>query len=179
MPAQTGMKRHPTSAMTFSGCCRAAFFPHPARIADHHTSIFETSYAVDPATSQEGCPLAPGSLLGTAEGMVSTASLVMGVAAAHARHNSALITGISGRVAGAMSMAASEYVSVPALAASEAADRVRRHAHLSRRHAWCLLWSRGHRARSECWHVIRHLDLSLCRRCYIENTSGFKKRVCI
>jgi len=72
----------------------------------------------------------PAAVLGADDGLVSTASLVLGVAAAHATHNSVLITGISGLVAGAMSMAASEYVSVHALADSEAAELARRHAHL-------------------------------------------------
>jgi vacuolar iron transporter family protein len=72
----------------------------------------------------------PAVVLGADDGLVSTASLVLGVAAAHATHTSVLIAGTSGLVAGAMSMAASEYVSVHALADSEAAELVRRHAHL-------------------------------------------------
>ena len=72
----------------------------------------------------------PAAVLGADDGLVSTASLVLGVAAANANHSSILIAGISGMVAGAMSMAASEYVSVHALADAEAAERVRRHAHL-------------------------------------------------
>ena len=72
----------------------------------------------------------PAAVLGADDGLVSTASLVLGVTAAHATHLSILITGVSGLVAGAMSMAASEYVSVHALADYESAEIARRHAHL-------------------------------------------------
>ncbi len=51
-------------------------------------------------------------VLGANDGLVSTASLVVGVAAAAASHGSILIAGVAGLVAGAMSMAAGEYVSV-------------------------------------------------------------------
>ena len=51
-------------------------------------------------------------VLGANDGIVSTASLVLGVAAAHAAHVDILVTGVAGLVAGAMSMAAGEYVSV-------------------------------------------------------------------
>lgn len=72
----------------------------------------------------------PAAVLGADDGLVSTASLVLGVTAAHATHMSILVTGVSGLVAGAMSMAASEYVSVHALADYETADMARRHARL-------------------------------------------------
>ncbi len=72
----------------------------------------------------------PAAVLGADDGLVSTASLVLGVTAAHATHLSSLITGVSGLVAGAMSMAASEYVSVHALADYESAEIARRRAHL-------------------------------------------------
>jgi len=61
-------------------------------------------------------------VLGANDGILSTASLVVGVAAAHAAHNSILIAGVAGLVAGAMSMAAGEYVSVSSQADTEAAD---------------------------------------------------------
>jgi VIT1/CCC1 family predicted Fe2+/Mn2+ transporter len=51
-------------------------------------------------------------VLGATDGIVSTASLIVGVAAAAATQNDILIAGIAGLVAGAMSMAAGEYVSV-------------------------------------------------------------------
>lgn len=61
-------------------------------------------------------------VLGANDGIVSTASLVAGVAAAHASHGSILATAIAGLVAGAMSMAAGEYVSVHSQADTENAD---------------------------------------------------------
>lgn len=51
-------------------------------------------------------------VLGANDGIVSTASLIVGVAAATATRNDVLIAGVAGLVAGAMSMAAGEYVSV-------------------------------------------------------------------
>ena len=60
-------------------------------------------------------------VLGANDGIVSTASLVLGVAAAHAAHNDILVTGVAGLVAGAMSMAAGEYVSVRSQADTEEA----------------------------------------------------------
>jgi len=67
-------------------------------------------------------------VLGANDGIVSTASLVLGVASAHGSHQSVMIAGVSGLVAGAMSMAAGEYVSVHSQADSEKAelDRERR-----------------------------------------------------
>ena len=49
-------------------------------------------------------------VLGANDGIVSTASLIVGVAAANADHGSVLLSGLAGLVAGAMSMAAGEYV---------------------------------------------------------------------
>ena len=60
-------------------------------------------------------------VLGANDGIVSTASLVLGVAAANASHGSVMVAGIAGLVAGAMSMAAGEYVSVRSQADSEQA----------------------------------------------------------
>jgi VIT1/CCC1 family predicted Fe2+/Mn2+ transporter len=60
-------------------------------------------------------------VLGANDGIVSTASLVLGVAAAHGDHNSVMVAGIAGLVAGAMSMAAGEYVSVRSQSDSEEA----------------------------------------------------------
>ena len=64
-------------------------------------------------------------VLGANDGIVSTASLVVGVAAASASHGSILVSGVAGLVAGAMSMAASEYVSVHSQADTEKADLAR------------------------------------------------------
>ena len=61
-------------------------------------------------------------VLGANDGIVSTASLVVGVAAAHASRSEVLIAGVAGLVAGAMSMAAGEYVSVSSQADTEKAD---------------------------------------------------------
>lgn len=60
-------------------------------------------------------------VLGANDGIVSTASLVLGVAAAHATHGNVMVAGIAGLVAGSMSMAAGEYVSVRSQADSETA----------------------------------------------------------
>lgn len=60
-------------------------------------------------------------VLGANDGIVSTASLIIGVAAANASHDSVMVAGIAGLVAGAMSMAAGEYVSVRSQADSEQA----------------------------------------------------------
>jgi vacuolar iron transporter family protein len=62
------------------------------------------------------------SVLGANDGVMSTASLLLGVAAAHAAHSSIIIAGVSGVVAGAMAMAAGEYVSVSSQADTERAD---------------------------------------------------------
>ena len=69
-------------------------------------------------------------VLGANDGIVSTARLIVGVAAASASSGSILLTGIAGLVAGAMSMAAGEYVSVYSQADTEKADLVREHAEL-------------------------------------------------
>ena len=61
-------------------------------------------------------------VLGANDGIVSTASLLIGVAAAHATHADVMVAGVAGLVAGAMSMAAGEYVSVHSQADTEKAD---------------------------------------------------------
>lgn len=64
-------------------------------------------------------------VLGANDGLLSTASLVLGVAAAHGSRSNVLIAGFAALVAGAMSMAAGEYVSVSSQADTEAADLAR------------------------------------------------------
>jgi VIT1/CCC1 family predicted Fe2+/Mn2+ transporter len=64
-------------------------------------------------------------VLGANDGIVSTASLIVGVAAADANRNNILVAGLAGLVAGAMSMAAGEYVSVSSQADTENADLAR------------------------------------------------------
>ena len=64
-------------------------------------------------------------VMGANDGIVSTASLILGVAAAHATSHDILVAGVAGLVAGAMSMAAGEYVSVSSQADTEQADIAR------------------------------------------------------
>src|SRR6185437_8343295 len=61
-------------------------------------------------------------VLGANDGILSTASLVLGVATSHASHNNVVVAGLAGLVAGAMSMAAGEYVSVHSQVDTERAE---------------------------------------------------------
>ncbi|PXA97521.1 hypothetical protein DMC47_13265 [Nostoc sp. 3335mG] len=70
-------------------------------------------------------------VLGANDGLVSTSSLVVGVAAAGSDQNAILIAGLAGLVAGAMSMAAGEYVSVSSQSDAEEADLARERAELA------------------------------------------------
>lgn len=70
-------------------------------------------------------------VLGANDGIVSTASLIVGVAAAASSKSEVLLAGVAGLVAGAMSMAAGEYVSVSSQADTEAADLARERAELA------------------------------------------------
>jgi vacuolar iron transporter family protein len=74
-------------------------------------------------------------VLGANDGIVSTASLVLGVAAAHASNHDILVAGVAGLVAGAMSMAAGEYVSVSSQSDTEQADLSRERKELVTDHA--------------------------------------------
>ncbi len=74
-------------------------------------------------------------VLGANDGIVPTASLVLGVAASNASQSSILVAGVAGLVAGAMSMAAGEYVSVHSQADTEKADLARERAELATDHA--------------------------------------------
>jgi VIT1/CCC1 family predicted Fe2+/Mn2+ transporter len=67
-------------------------------------------------------------VLGANDGIVSTASLVLGVAAAHGTRSNVLVAGVAGLVAGAMAMAAGEYVSVHSQADTEQAELARERA---------------------------------------------------
>jgi vacuolar iron transporter family protein len=73
-------------------------------------------------------------VLGANDGIVSTSSLVIGVAAAHADLHTILVTGVAGLVAGAMSMAAGEYVSVSSQVDTEQADLDRESKELAENH---------------------------------------------
>ena len=77
-------------------------------------------------------------VLGANDGIISTASLIVGVAAAAATRNDVLIAGIAGLVAGAMSMAAGEYVSVSSQSDTEQADLARERKELSENPAFEL-----------------------------------------
>ena len=70
-------------------------------------------------------------VLGANDGIVSTSSLIIGVAAAAAKPSDILVAGVAGLVAGAMSMAAGEYVSVSSQADTEQADLARERAELA------------------------------------------------
>lgn len=75
-------------------------------------------------------------VLGANDGIVSTASLIVGVAAASAGTGEVLVAGIAGLVAGAMSMAAGEYVSVSSQSDTEQADLARERAELANQPAF-------------------------------------------
>ena len=96
-------------------------------------------------------------VLGANDGIVSTASLVVGVAAASASPSSILLTGVAGLVAGAMSMAAGEYVSVHSQADTEQADLAREHAELEANPAAEVLELTG-------IYVARGLDTGLAQQ---------------
>ena len=70
-------------------------------------------------------------VLGANDGIVSIASLIVGVAASAATQDAILIAGVAGLVAGAMSMAAGEYVSVSSQSDTEQADLARERKELS------------------------------------------------
>ncbi|MFL0692850.1 MAG: VIT family protein [Agrobacterium tumefaciens] len=96
-------------------------------------------------------------VLGANDGIVSTASLIVGVAASAAGSSEILIAGIAGLVAGAMSMAAGEYVSVSSQADTEQADLARERLELE---------SQPDLEREELaqLYVKRGVDIDLARR---------------
>ena len=96
-------------------------------------------------------------VLGANDGIVSTASLVLGVAAANATHGNVMIAGIAGLVAGAMSMAAGEYVSVRSQADSEEAA-------LNLERAELAADDQGERRELTAIYVSRGLDSALARQ---------------
>src|ERR1035441_2620345 len=77
-------------------------------------------------------------VLGANDGIISTASLIVGVAAAATAQNAVLIAGVAGLVAGAMALAAREYVSVGSQSDSERADLARERKELSENPAFEL-----------------------------------------
>lgn len=64
-------------------------------------------------------------VLGANDGIISTSSLIIGIATAHATHHNILLTGMAGLVSGSMAMAAGEYVSVSSQADTETSDLAR------------------------------------------------------
>jgi vacuolar iron transporter family protein len=96
-------------------------------------------------------------VLGANDGILSTASLVLGVAAAHGTHSSTLIAGIAGLVAGAMSMAAGEYVSVHSQADTE-------HAEIARERAEIKADDEGEHRELAAIYVSRGLDPLLAKQ---------------
>ena len=96
-------------------------------------------------------------VLGANDGIVSTASLIVGVAAANASHSALLITGVAGLVAGAMSMAAGEYVSVHSQADTEKAD-------IERERLELLADGAGEHKELAAIYVSRGLDQALAKQ---------------
>jgi len=96
-------------------------------------------------------------VLGANDGIVSTSSLVLGVAAAQASHANVLVAGVAGLVAGAMSMAAGEYVSVHSQADTEQAEIERERAELKDD-------PKGERQELAAIYTSRGLDPSLARQ---------------
>ena len=100
-------------------------------------------------------------VLGANDGIVSTASLVLGVAAAHSTHSDVLVAGVAGLVAGSMSMAAGEYVSVHSQADTERADLARERAELDSD-------SESEHEELAAIYVTRGLDPSLAKQVAVQ-----------
>jgi VIT1/CCC1 family predicted Fe2+/Mn2+ transporter len=96
-------------------------------------------------------------VLGANDGILSTSSLVLGVAAAHGSHSNILIAGIAGLVAGSMSMAAGEYVSVHSQADTEEAD-------LNRERTELREDDKGEQKELSAIYVARGLESSLAKQ---------------
>ena len=96
-------------------------------------------------------------VLGANDGILSTSSLALGVAAAHATHSNILVAGVAGLVAGAMSMAAGEYVSVHSQADTEEAE-------LELERAELKADDKGEHKELLAIYVARGLDPSLAKR---------------
>ena len=96
-------------------------------------------------------------VLGANDGIVSTASLLIGVSAADATHSNVIVAGVAGLVAGAMSMAAGEYISVQSQADTEEAD-------LALEHRELLSDPSGEHKELAALYVGRGLDPSLAKQ---------------
>lgn len=101
------------------------------------------------------------SVLGANDGILSTASLVLGVAAAHGTHGNVMIAGVAGLVAGAMSMAAGEYVSVHSQADTEQADLKKERVELKADNA-------GEHRELTAIYVARGLDHALAKQVAVQ-----------
>jgi len=100
-------------------------------------------------------------VLGANDGVLSTSSLIIGVASAAGTHQSILVAGVAGLVAGAMSMAAGEYVSVSSQADSEGADMARERKELATDRA-------GEQAELAGLYVARGIDEALARQVAVQ-----------
>lgn len=96
-------------------------------------------------------------VLGANDGILSTASLLLGVATAHTTHANVLIAGVAGLVAGTMSMAAGEYVSVHSQADTEHADLKRERSELAGD-------DEGEHTELEAIYIARGLDQALAKQ---------------
>jgi VIT1/CCC1 family predicted Fe2+/Mn2+ transporter len=96
-------------------------------------------------------------VLGANDGILSTSSLMLGVATSRASHANILVAGVAGLVAGAMSMAAGEYVSVHSQADTEQADLALERAELKSD-------NRGEHAELAAIYVARGLDPALAKQ---------------
>jgi VIT1/CCC1 family predicted Fe2+/Mn2+ transporter len=96
-------------------------------------------------------------VLGSNDGILSTSSLLLGVAATHATHGNVIVAGVAGLVAGAMSMAAGEYVSVQSQADAEQAELTRESAELKADDA-------GERKELTAIYIGRGLDAALAKQ---------------
>ena len=96
------------------------------------------------------------SVLGANDGLLSTASLVLGVAAAHGTRSAILVAGVAGLIAGAMSMAAGEYVSVHSQSDAE-------HAELERERLELKTDDKGEHRELAAIYVGRGLDPALAK----------------
>ena len=109
-------------------------------------------------------------VLGANDGILSTSSLLLGVAATHAAHGSVLVAGVAGLVAGAMSMAAGEYVSVKSQAESEKAELEREQAELKADDA-------GEHRELTAIYIARGVDPSLAKKVAEQLTQGQQEAV--
>src|SRR3982074_2778931 len=103
---------------------------HIGRARGHRTVHEQRRRTMSSRTHREGHRGARGgwlraAVLGADDGLVSTGSLIIGVASASASKEATLVAGIAGLVAGALSMAAGEYVSVSSQRDAERADVLR------------------------------------------------------